>query len=62
MTKDYPIEISYRRSSELNRVAFILLFFIINVVILTLNGTGDISITLSFFTNLLFIIVFSSLG
>lgn len=61
MTKDYPIEMSYRKSSELNRVVSILLFFIINIFILTLNGTGDISITLSFFTNLLFITVFSSL-
>jgi len=61
MTKDYPIEMSYRKSSELNRVAFILLFFIMNIFILTINRAGDISITLSFFTNLLFITVFSSL-
>jgi len=61
VTKDYTLEMSYKKSLEINQIAFIFFFFIINIFIMITNRTGDISITLSFFTNLLFIMVFSSL-
>ena len=61
MTESKVLQQSKTISFDIFKISFIFLFFAFNFFLLINNRTGDVAISLSFFTNLLFIIVFSSL-
>lgn len=61
MTESKVLQQSKTISFDIFKISFIFLFFVFNFFLLINNRTGDVAISLSFFTNLLFIVVFSSL-
>lgn len=61
MTESQVVQQNKIISLDIFKISFIFLFFVFNFFLLINNRSGDVAISLSFFTNLLFIIVFSSL-
>jgi len=61
MTESQVVQQNKTVSFDISKISFIFLFFVFNFFLLISNSTNDVAISLSFFTNLLFIMVFSSL-
>jgi len=61
MTESQVVQQNKIISFGIFKIYFIFLFFAFNFFLLINNQSGDLAISLSFFTNLLFIVVFSSL-
>lgn len=61
MTAEQTLQRSRTLNFDLFRVSFLFLFFAFNIFLLINNKIGDPAISISFFTNLLFIMVFTLL-
>jgi len=61
MTESQVVQQNKTISFDIFKISFIFLFFVFNFFLLINNSMDDVAISLSFFTNLLFIMVFSSL-